>query len=96
MPQATQNSVENELHRRMVVSGEWDRINQLLKRGLDESGWTDTVTDHAREECRQAPRLNVRSVERNVAPDAHASIPAEVKASIIEEIRQFIEDNLRP
>lgn len=65
------------------------------------------------EECRQAPRLNVRSVERNVAAGAqgtshllvasfsppHSSvlalIPANVKEIVMEEIRQFIEDNLQ-
>ncbi|KAF8317430.1 hypothetical protein DL93DRAFT_2077092 [Clavulina sp. PMI_390] len=86
---------ERELQTRMLRSGEWERIFNQLKQELNESGWTDIIMDRAREECRQAPSLSVRTVERNVANGAQALISADTRAVILEEIRQFIEDNLR-
>jgi len=38
--------------------------------------------------------LKVRTLENSLGPQALASIPPEVKREIMEEIRQFIEDNL--
>lgn len=35
------------------------------------------------EECRQAPRLNVRCVERNVTPDAHGML-SNISSSIVQ------------
>lgn len=51
MPPGLQDHVEKlakPLHKRMLTSGEWDRINKRLKRKLDESGWTDDIRDRAR------------------------------------------------
>jgi len=95
-PKAQENveKLEKELHSRMVVSGEWDRINRRLKRRLDESGWTDDVKDRATEECRRMPKLNVRTLENSIGAHAHDAIPPDVKKMIMDEIRQFVEDNL--
>jgi len=82
------------LHRRMVTSGEWDRINRKLKHLLDESGWTDETRDRAIEEYKRSSNLKIRTLESTIAPQSISSVPLEVKKEIMDEIRQFVEDNL--
>ncbi|KAF8314818.1 uncharacterized protein EI90DRAFT_3042613 [Cantharellus anzutake] len=46
------------------------------------------------EEYKRSPNLKIRALESAVTPQSISSVPIEVKKEIMEEIRQFVEENL--
>lgn len=49
----------NALHQRLVASGEYSRLQILLKRMLDECGWETQFTNHATRKAKTQPVLSV-------------------------------------
>ncbi|KAF8840439.1 hypothetical protein BDN67DRAFT_903507 [Paxillus ammoniavirescens] len=81
-----------QIHRRMVESGEWDRILRLLSSKLSEHGWSDELCHRAKERARTMDPLSFRTIIEEVSPHAQASIPLAVKREITNVIRQYVKD----
>ncbi|KAF9221033.1 hypothetical protein BS17DRAFT_785782 [Gyrodon lividus] len=81
-----------QIHRRMVESGEWDRILRLLSSKLSENGWSDELGHRAKECARAMDPLSFRTIMEEILPHAQASVPLAVKREMTNVIRQYVKD----
>ncbi|KAJ2800616.1 hypothetical protein H4R20_003992 [Coemansia guatemalensis] len=86
--------IREELLRRFIESGERERLQEILRSKLHTSGWQDRVKDKCQKTINEseepADRLTVDSIAEQVTPYAHAQVPEDIKAEILEDIRAFI------
>ncbi|ETW76463.1 hypothetical protein HETIRDRAFT_53245 [Heterobasidion irregulare TC 32-1] len=94
MPATTQSEIDtlySQVHRRLVDSGEWDRISLSLKYKLNDEGWIDQLRGKSKEQARVMEPLSLRQLLELVEPSAQASVPETVKHQTLVLIRQFLE-----
>ncbi len=82
----------NEL---LSAKGERDKLRELIEKKLIESGWNDRVKGACKEFIRSkgVDNVNVEDVVTAVAPSARSTIPPEVKATVLENLRKFLAKN---
>ncbi|KAH7886640.1 transcription factor e(y)2-domain-containing protein [Phlebopus sp. FC_14] len=85
-------SLYSQVHRRMVESGEWDRILRLLAAKLSEHGWSDELCHRAKERARAMDPLSFRAVLEEISPHAQVTVPLAVKREITNLIRQYVRE----
>ncbi|KIO28910.1 hypothetical protein M407DRAFT_242834 [Tulasnella calospora MUT 4182] len=85
--------LQDNIVKRLIQTGEWDKISAVLKDRLSESGWTDDTYNNAKETARQQQQLHFKSLMTELVPNAEATVPAEIKEEILGLIRKFIEEN---
>ncbi|KZP10757.1 hypothetical protein FIBSPDRAFT_200003 [Athelia psychrophila] len=83
-----------QIQRRMVESGEWDRIQLLLSSKLSETGWTDDLSHRSKEQARGMEHLSFSDLLQEFTPQAQNSIPPAVRKEFMGVIRQYIEKQL--
>ncbi|KAI0787100.1 transcription factor e(y)2-domain-containing protein [Irpex lacteus] len=86
-----------QIHRRMVESGEWDRLSATLSQRLAETGWADEVHHHSKEIAKSAgPQSGktARQIMTDVQQHAEGSVPASVRQELIASIRQYLESQI--
>ncbi|THH10900.1 hypothetical protein EW146_g8223 [Bondarzewia mesenterica] len=88
MPAATQsevNALYGQIRKRLVESGEWDRISLLLMYKLNEEGWVDEVRGQTKdagvaqrflEQARVMEPLSLRKLLEGAGADAHGELPS--------------------
>ncbi|KIK38185.1 hypothetical protein CY34DRAFT_809624 [Suillus luteus UH-Slu-Lm8-n1] len=81
-----------EVHRRMIESGEWDRILHQLSSKLSESGWTDDLLHRAKENSRSMDPLSLQTILQELLSHAQTSVPLSVKREITTLIKQFVKE----
>ncbi|GBE85749.1 hypothetical protein BKA93DRAFT_826494 [Sparassis latifolia] len=80
-----------QLHRRMVESGEWDRLSAVLMRELNEYGWLDDMRHRSKEMARGMERPTVEQLMAGLRAHAEASVPAGVRQQVVGMLRQYME-----
>lgn len=83
-----------QVHRRMVESGEWDRILRVLSAKLSEQGWSDELYHRAKERARMMdpPLFKTVLEEISLHGGGKATVPLSVKREMTAQIRQFVKD----
>ncbi|KAF8063576.1 transcription factor e(y)2-domain-containing protein [Lyophyllum atratum] len=81
----------SQLQRRLVDSGEWDRIVSALTSKLNESGWSDDLLHRSKERARVMEPLSFQALFEEFYPHAQTSLPLAVKREITNQIRQYVE-----
>ncbi|KAJ2784863.1 hypothetical protein GGI15_002116 [Coemansia interrupta] len=86
--------VREELLKRFIESGERERLQEILRSKLYISGWQDRVKDKCEKFVHESgegvEKLTVDGIAEAVTPYARASIPEDIKAEILEDIRAFM------
>ncbi|KAJ1835009.1 hypothetical protein IWW55_006504 [Coemansia sp. RSA 2706] len=86
--------VREELLRRFKESGERERMQDILRNKLHASGWQDRVKDQCQriihDNGEAIETLTVDDIAEEVTPYARSSVPEDIKAEVLEEIRKFI------
>ncbi|KAJ2615751.1 Transcription and mRNA export factor eny2 [Coemansia sp. RSA 1365] len=86
--------IREELLRRFIESGERERLQEILRSKLHTSGWQDRVKDKCQKTIHEsdepANKLTVDSIAEQVTPYARTIVPEDIKAEILEDIREFI------
>ncbi|KAK2459827.1 hypothetical protein APHAL10511_008148 [Amanita phalloides] len=80
-----------ELRRRMIETGEWDRIASTLSSKLNEQGWLDNLMDYAKERARGMPDLTFQSLYDDVLVFAHKSLPVQIEKETKTLLRHHLE-----
>lgn len=85
-------SLKTTAYQKLVESGERDRLINLLKSRLDETGWKKNLKDYAQKlvKDRGVDNVNIDDLVVQVAPVARKHVPAEVKEEIVSQIRIFL------
>ncbi|KAG6333988.1 hypothetical protein ID866_5093 [Astraeus odoratus] len=86
------DALYSQVHRRMVESGEWDRILRTLSAKLSENGWSDDLYHRAKEHARTMDHLLFRTLLEEVSPSAQGTVPVAIKHEVTGQIRQFVKD----
>ncbi|KAG8887219.1 SAGA histone acetylase and TREX-2 complexes component [Tulasnella sp. 403] len=68
-------ALQDSLVKRLIQTGEWDRISTVLKERLAESGWSDDTFHQAREHAQQQPKLHFQSLMNELVPKAEGPSP---------------------
>ncbi|EGN97482.1 hypothetical protein SERLA73DRAFT_124175 [Serpula lacrymans var. lacrymans S7.3] len=85
------NVLYSQVQRRLVESGEWDRMLRLLNAKLNESGWTDDLRHRAKEHARSVDAPTFQSLLEEISPQVQTTMPLAVKRELIATIRQYVE-----
>ncbi|KAF8621716.1 hypothetical protein AX15_007576 [Amanita polypyramis BW_CC] len=80
-----------QLRRRMIETGEWDKIMFVLSAKLSEDGWLDELKDYSKEKARVMEPLNFQPLLDDVLAYSQKSIPAQTEREIRALIRQCLE-----
>ncbi|KAF8530128.1 transcription factor e(y)2-domain-containing protein [Hysterangium stoloniferum] len=89
--QTVEQGLYREVHRRLVQTGEWDRILGVLAQKLNETGWMDDMRHRGKEAARNLESPKFRTILEQVEPQAQSSIPLPVKQEVMVLITQFLE-----
>ncbi|KAA1471011.1 hypothetical protein DENSPDRAFT_798616 [Dentipellis sp. KUC8613] len=95
MPATTQSEIDalySKIQRRMVESGEWERIRLLLSYRLNDAGWIDTARGQSSEHAHAMEPLSFRQLLEHISPSAKATVPESVRAEVMVVIRRFLEE----
>ncbi|KAI0275518.1 hypothetical protein BGY98DRAFT_52289 [Russula aff. rugulosa BPL654] len=97
MPTATPSELDSlfqQLQRRMVESGEWDRILLQLRYQLRDSGWLDSTRAQMLEHAYGTERASFRELLKKRGR-AHMKclkdVPEAVKQQILSSLRSFLD-----
>ncbi|KAI0286252.1 hypothetical protein BC826DRAFT_1109035 [Russula brevipes] len=91
MPTASESeSLFHQLQRRMVESGEWDRILLQLRYQLRDSGWMDSTHAQMLEHAYGLEQPSYRELLDEAIKHAH-DVPEAVKLQILSSIRSFLD-----
>ncbi|OWZ48486.1 protein SUS1 [Cryptococcus neoformans c45] len=64
----------NAIRQRMLETGDWERIQKLLRAHLEESGWVDDLKDLAEEKARAQDVPNLESLVKQISVSAAGEI----------------------
>ncbi|KAJ1649951.1 Transcription and mRNA export factor eny2 [Dispira simplex] len=95
----TNNEVElrRMLEQRLIESGEKEELQDLLRTGLVESGWKDQVKNQCRDiiQTKGVTNTTVNDLLQELAPKARASVPDDLKETILLRLKTFLLTNLK-
>ncbi|ESK86341.1 enhancer of yellow 2 transcription factor-like protein [Moniliophthora roreri MCA 2997] len=93
MPVSTADvdQLHRQIQRRLVESGEWDRIKSSFKAKLNETGWTDDFQDISKETARDMDPISFRDLLNELSPRAHTTIPLPVRREVMAIIQKYLE-----
>jgi len=81
-----------QIHRRMVESGEWDRMLRVLSSKLSEHGWADEMRHHTKECARLMDPPSFRAILEEISSPAQANVPPAIKSEVLKLLRQYVKD----
>ncbi|RSH90187.1 SAGA histone acetylase and TREX-2 complexes component [Saitozyma podzolica] len=84
-------AVLDEIRKRLIETGDWDRLSTLLRSRLEESGWDDDLKDYAKERARAQENLNLESLLKEVTPKAHEMLQPKLREAVVQEIEAVLE-----
>ncbi|KAI0347388.1 hypothetical protein BDW22DRAFT_1351820 [Trametopsis cervina] len=93
----TNSALYAQIHRRMVESGEWDRISTMLAKRLNEAGWVDDLHHRTKESARSAERgdsATARQLMADVRSHAEGAVSPAVRQEIVALVRQYLESQI--
>ncbi|PFH47877.1 hypothetical protein AMATHDRAFT_151105 [Amanita thiersii Skay4041] len=85
------DSLYTQIRRRMVETGEWDRIVYVLSAKLGEDGWMDDLKDRSKEYARSMDPLSFQSLLDDLTDHGHKAVPVQTTKEIRFLIRQYLE-----
>ncbi|KAH7923592.1 hypothetical protein BV22DRAFT_1068506 [Leucogyrophana mollusca] len=92
IPQPELDALYVQVHKRLVESGEWDRIHHLLASKLSESGWTDDLRHRTKERARVMDPLTFQALLEEITPQAKATVPLAVKREVTNAIKGYVKE----
>lgn len=77
------------------AKGEREKLREMIEKKLIESGWNDRVKGACKDYIRSkgVDNINVDDVVAAVSPSARSTVPPEVKAQVLEQLRKFLAKN---
>ncbi|KIR54479.1 protein SUS1 [Cryptococcus gattii Ru294] len=81
----------NAIRQRLLETGDWERIQKLLRAHLEESGWVDDLKDLAKEKARAQDVPNLENLVKQISESAAGMVSANVKRDVILEIESVLD-----
>ena len=91
---ARDQQLRSSIHTKLVESGEYDRLKEMLKQKLVDSGWREDLKQYTMNLIRTKgdEQLSVEQLTQEITPQGRATVPDEVKAELLTRIRRFVEE----
>ncbi|CEQ38889.1 SPOSA6832_00363 [Sporobolomyces salmonicolor] len=89
-PQLSRQDLHDALRTRLIQSGEYSRVMEVLRHRLDAAAWADQVRDVAREKARVQDPPNLHQLIEELEPTALGMIPPEVRAEVEKMVQSFV------
>lgn len=86
-----QSEYRTLIDERLIQSGEKDRLKEILRLRLAESGWKDRVEKKC-DELLLTKNLSVEELVDRVAPDARNMVDIDIQKEVTSRIRNFLKD----
>ncbi|PKI83988.1 hypothetical protein MVES_001921 [Malassezia vespertilionis] len=84
----------NQLHQRLIATGEWSTLLLHLRRMLEESEWDVQLRQRAEREAQSQDALHLPTLVSKLGPFAQETIPESVREAITAQLRSFLDRNL--
>lgn len=90
------DSLKNLAHRRLIETGERDKLIQTLKARLTDCGWKDQLKDFCWKvvKDRGVDNVTIDDIVNEVSPKAKEQVPDPVRKELVEQIRNFLDREL--
>ncbi|PWN30320.1 hypothetical protein BDZ90DRAFT_229341 [Jaminaea rosea] len=82
------------LHHRLITTGEWHRLSNLLEQLLLDSRWSSDMADYATQKAQSMDNLNLDDLVAAVQAKGQKSVPKQVQTQLLEKIRDFLDRNV--
>ncbi|VDB91713.1 unnamed protein product [Peniophora sp. CBMAI 1063] len=81
-----------QLQKRMVESGDWDRILLALRYRLSDECWLDVVRGSCKERARQ--NTPIRDLIKQVS-ETHGQVPDAIRADFLKIIKKYLAEEVQ-
>lgn len=90
------DSLKNLAHRRLVETGERDKLIQTLKTRLTNCGWKDQLKQFCWNVVKErgVDNVTIDDIVNEVSPKAKEEVPDDVRKELVEQIRLFLNREL--
>lgn len=87
--------VRATINQKLVDSGEKERLKELLRSKLVQTGWFDDLKTHCKSviKSKGLEKISVDQLVKEITPHGRATVPDEVKAELLQRIRTFLQAN---
>ncbi|WWD00223.1 transcription and mRNA export factor SUS1 [Kwoniella sp. B9012] len=84
-------STLDAIRQRLMETGDWDRIQKLLRNQLEENGWVDDLKDLAKERARAQETPNLENLIKEISETARGMISENTKRDVAQEIEAVLD-----
>ncbi|KAF8645365.1 hypothetical protein AX16_007868 [Volvariella volvacea WC 439] len=78
-----------QIQRRLLESGDWNRLHGILAAKLNEIGWTDILKSGGKDRAQGVQMLSARALIQELKDSAQ--VPENVKDEVMVAIRQYLQ-----
>mmetsp|Transcript_14219 Transcript_14219/g.17035 ORF Transcript_14219/g.17035 Transcript_14219/m.17035 type:complete len:108 (-) Transcript_14219:99-422(-) len=84
--------MRSRIEEKLVQEGEKEKILDLLRKRLIESGWRDQLKKHCSEIIRNKgqDKITIDDLAKEIMPMGKAKIPQKVKEEMLERLQKFL------
>mmetsp|Transcript_120152 Transcript_120152/g.340070 ORF Transcript_120152/g.340070 Transcript_120152/m.340070 type:complete len:107 (-) Transcript_120152:201-521(-) len=94
-PKATEKAAleHSALNRKLVETGERERLKKFVAETLNECGWREDLKKHCIEyiQNKGVEKVTIEEIASAIAPRGRASLPDSLKTDIFNQLRTFAE-----
>ncbi|EOD22209.1 hypothetical protein EMIHUDRAFT_460889 [Emiliania huxleyi CCMP1516] len=91
---AQDKKLKDAIHNKLVETGEYDRLKELLRQRLVESQWRDSLKQYTMDLIKKKggdTPFTVEQLTHEITPQGRETVPDDVKSELLAEIRRFVE-----
>ncbi|WWC59127.1 transcription and mRNA export factor SUS1 [Kwoniella dejecticola CBS 10117] len=89
--ETTDEATLNAIRQRLMETGDWDRIQKLLREQLEENGWVDDLKDLAKEKARAQETPNLENLIKEISETARGMISESTRRDVAQEIEAVLD-----
>ncbi|ORX33483.1 transcription factor e(y)2-domain-containing protein [Kockovaella imperatae] len=88
--------VMDQIKKRLLETGDWERISRALRAQLEEAGWEDELKDLAKERVRAQSTPSLQALLEEISAQANKMIPPHIQKAVQQEIEAALEREVEP
>ncbi|EPB90809.1 hypothetical protein HMPREF1544_02387 [Mucor circinelloides 1006PhL] len=86
--------MRTSVSRLFVESGEKDRLLQLLRARLSDSGWTDSLDAYNVVRTKNLEDVSFEDLVKEIGDHGRSTVSETIKKDLLESIKKFLDEHL--
>ena len=88
--------IRTQINEKLTESGEREKLKELLRARLIESGWRDNLKTKCKEiiQNKGLEKITVQQLVEEITPYARSTVPENIKSELLSHLREFIQVQL--